>query len=118
MKMGQRRPRKKVQGNHGAKRDYFETRLRGYKDKNSFVSLDGREFLCGLDWENRKLELAARDKGSCHWNMCGKPSRHPHHMKPKGKGGDDSLANLILVCEEHHKEAHPEKQVRLKSVPA
>ena len=67
MKMGQRRPARKVQGNHGAKRDYVETRRRGYVDPDSFASLDGREFLAGVDWAQRKIDLCERADGKCQW---------------------------------------------------
>jgi len=31
---------------------------------------------------------------------------HPHHLKTRGSGGDDTLANLVPLCPKHHVEIH------------
>ena len=98
----------------GSKIDVPATFARFFHDDDSFISLDGREFLSGDDWLARKKELMERDGGMCHWKeglrvICGKPAEHPHHVKHRSKGGDDSLRNLISLCAEHHREAHKER---------
>jgi hypothetical protein len=113
----------------GAKRDNAATaeakRTGRFRCKNSFIATDGREFLSRGDWERRVAELFQRspfcecvslptDPGGA-MKVCGAPGAHPHHKLRRQKGGDDSLSNLISICFEHHKEAHPEKQTRWTS---
>jgi len=31
---------------------------------------------------------------------------HMHHLHPRHQGGDNRLSNLVLVCPNHHAEAH------------
>ncbi|HEX3924998.1 MAG TPA: DUF222 domain-containing protein, partial [Streptosporangiaceae bacterium] len=40
----------------------------------------------------------------CRWpGCCQPPARcHPHHIRPRHKGGKNSLANLALLCAFHH----------------
>ena len=111
----------------GAKKDFLATErakiLKLFRCKGSFVAVDGREFLSRGDWQRRVAEIFERDKRQCQWvimkdfypgipMLCGKRAQHPHHIIPKGKGGDDSLGNLMAICAIHHKEAHPEKQTK------
>jgi hypothetical protein len=112
----------------GAKKDYAATAeakaARKIRCKDSFVSLDGRIFLSAGDWKRRKNECFQRDghlcravTGSHNSDFCCAPADHAHHQKHRGDGGDDSLSNLISLCAFHHSQMHPEKQVRLKSIP-
>ncbi len=53
----------------------------------------------------RALEL--RDKG-CTWPGCHRPPRwcEAHHIIPWAEGGKTELANLRLLCRNHHRTAH------------
>jgi hypothetical protein len=115
----------------GAKKDWAATaeakRTKRFRCKNSFISTDGREFLASGDWTRRVKEMYQRDDGVCQFRLpvtpkgeiliCGLFAHHPHHIKHKGEGGDDSLGNLVSLCWKHHEQMHPEKQVRLRSIP-
>jgi hypothetical protein len=97
-----------LRGN-GAKRDNQATEARAFLDGDSFVSLDGREFLSGDDWVARKKELFERDKGKCRVPLCRRPAEHPHHVRHRSRGGDDSIGNLLSLCAPHHRVAHKER---------
>lgn len=55
--------------------------------------------------DQKHIDVYVRQDGLCA--LCGEPlienPREMHHMLPKALGGDDSLDNLVLVCdrEEH-----------------
>lgn len=79
------------------------TKERGFQDRRSYVGLrlDGTEFLklFGKDMEDQWNRLYLRDKGICqlcgdHCGLMGEAD----HIRTRGKGGDDSLSNLRLVC--------------------
>lgn len=77
------------------------------------------------DWSERKVYVQKRDNYACQY--CGrtvydkrqldkarKYKQHPggvelhvHHIKPLSKGGDNSLNNLISLCETCHENQHP-----------
>jgi hypothetical protein len=40
----------------------------------------------------------------CRWPGCYQPPArcHPHHIRPRRKGGKNSLVNLALLCSFHH----------------
>ena len=40
----------------------------------------------------------------CRWPGCYQPPArcHPHHLRPRRKGGSTSLVNLALLCVFHH----------------
>ncbi len=41
--------------------------------------------------------------------MCPRSKRlHLHHVIPVSEGGEDTVDNLIPLCNEHHAEEHPE----------
>ena len=40
-----------------------------------------------------------------------------HHIKPKCKGGKDNLKNLMVLCEEHHKEVEGQGDYKNKRKP-
>jgi 5-methylcytosine-specific restriction endonuclease McrA len=43
--------------------------------------------------------------GECE--HCGSDDRlHLHHIIPRGEGGEDTMNNLLLVCEDCHLEIH------------
>ncbi|MGQ4810593.1 hypothetical protein NKDENANG_04073 [Candidatus Entotheonellaceae bacterium PAL068K] len=77
-------------------------------------------------WEQREVEQgkslatrgqrdrAKRQKGVC--TTCGDSlhngeERHSHHVRPRSKGGKDSLSNLILVHMYCHQQIHKSKTV-------
>lgn len=33
---------------------------------------------------------------------CMNRARDPHHVKPKGRGGNNDLSNLLHICRQHH----------------
>ncbi len=107
------------------KKDLLATALREFKDKRSFISTDGHDFLYGKDWKRRVKECFERDAYMCRWEIkathvghksdafiCGAAAHHPHHRIHKGNGGSDDLTNLMAICIHHHRIAHPEKQTR------
>jgi len=78
------------------------------------------------DWHFRKLYVQKRDKYKC--NICGyrmvfndrelkktietrrhtmRTGLHVHHKKSLSSGGDNSLGNLICLCESCHENQHP-----------
>lgn len=115
-----------------ANRDIAATVARGFLDPRSYVAADGREILYDQDWQLRVKEVFERDGYMCHWKIetvepsresfdgvamyrsviCGRPAEHPHHVIRRSIRHDDRASNLIAICAEHHREAHPEKQTR------
>jgi hypothetical protein len=51
--------------------------------------------------------LIARDRG-CVWPGCERPASFTaaHHLQPWAKGGETTLANLVLLCHRHHWAVH------------
>ena len=80
-----------------------------------------------VDWQWRRLEVYRRAGSKCQFcdNSIGKIERyfvwqicrvveklvgaHVHHKIKISNGGNHSLENLELLCEECHKNMHPEK---------
>jgi 5-methylcytosine-specific restriction endonuclease McrA len=63
----------------------------------------------------RKVDKSVYEKvmerdGTCLWGMIhhdGCSGRlHMHHIKFRGRGGDDTMGNLITLCARHHQQAH------------
>jgi hypothetical protein len=100
------------------KADRQATEAAHFLDPDSFVFKDGREWLRNKDWEARKQELWDRAGGKCedivpYSNLrCSQEGIHPHHLRKKSVAHDDRLANLMLICADHHRLMHPEKQLR------
>src|SRR3984885_5831127 len=48
--------------------------------------------------------LVIRRDRHCRWPGCYQPPArcHPHHIRPRHKGGKTSLVNLALLCSFHH----------------
>jgi len=87
-------------------------RERGYTDPKSYVRNDGSEVLHGKDWAWRKSELWERGTGKCEFHLmgiikssgvvCNNRMDDPHHVKPRSRGRDDRLSNLVGLCRKHH----------------
>lgn len=104
----------------------------GYKHPRSRKEPDGREVLFGIDYKMRVKEVEQRDGYRCRWETlqtfstglshrvrcCAPSNGHPHHIEKRSKGRDDRAENLMAICDEHHKLAHPEFRVRNPKVAA
>jgi 5-methylcytosine-specific restriction endonuclease McrA len=61
-----------------------------------------------------RLECIKRDQGVCQ--ICRRPKVNliAHHVIPLGKGGEDSLDNLVTICKdcerEYYRELHLENR--------
>lgn len=53
-----------------------------------------------------KLKKILKKNGLDKCLFCNFKEIHLHHLKPKSKGGDDSLFNIIPVCPNHHDLIH------------
>jgi 5-methylcytosine-specific restriction endonuclease McrA len=112
----------------GAKKDYAATaeakRTKRFRCKDSFISLDGREFLYGGDWARRKDEVFARDAMRCQWGTiamgtkCDQDADDVDHIIKRSDGGGDGALNLRSLCRRHHNMRHKEFQPQLRSIPA
>ena len=49
-------------------------------------------------------EAVERDQGRCRG--CGQPSTQVHHITFRSAGGDESLGNLVSLCDLCHRRAH------------
>ena len=81
--------------------DPAATAAMGYRDKRSYRTIHGKEFLFGEDIVLRRAEVYTRDKGICQ--MCGqepfpKWAWELDHIEAHSKGGDDSMENLRVLC--------------------
>ena len=88
--------------------DRVATAAQHYKDQKSYRTLDGREVLVGLDWQQRKWELFWRCKGRCEYMItdevrCAREANDAHHKTPRSKGRNDKLSNLQAICRHHHR---------------
>ena len=64
--------------------------------------------------EMRTLRAQALERDRC-CVLCGwggyqigntEPDLHPHHRKPRGQGGPDTLENLVTLCPACHRFVH------------
>ena len=53
-----------------------------------------------------------RDSGICQRPGCRAGGTECHHKIFRSQGGKDTLENLVLLCQEHHAEAHEEQEWR------
>ena len=60
--------------------------------------------------EDRRLEVYLRDGGFCQRPFCKNSGDHVHHRIFRSAGGSDSPENLVLLCNEHHREAHSQRE--------
>ena len=99
------------------KADRQATEAKRFKDSNSFVFKDGREWLEGADWDARRFELLQRCRGMCEYEWegasingngplklrCRRDAEDPHHKILRSIARDDRLSNLMAVCRHHHR---------------
>lgn len=52
--------------------------------------------------------VRTRDGNVCRW--CGQRGEQIHHVLYRSQGGPDHAGNLILLCGEHHAQAHSNKR--------
>lgn len=83
---------------------------------DSTVDLERIEELRAIErnWERVKKLVAERDKGRCR--LCGKRCSYgakslsergdPHHIVFQSAGGEDSTANVLLLCRACHDLCH------------
>ena len=84
----------------------------GFKDRRSRIGYrtDGSEFwdLCGVDMGIQRNRVILRDRLRCQ--KCGKALTLEEceldHIRSRGKGGDDSLGNLQVLCRKCHRDKH------------
>jgi 5-methylcytosine-specific restriction endonuclease McrA len=97
------------------KLDRERTAAANFLDERSYWTIYGAVFLFGSDKALLRDACFARDRYRC--TKCGVPrleiNLDMHHVKPLGKGGDDSLNNVETRCkwESCHRMEH--KQVQL-----
>lgn len=83
-----------------------------FQDRRSRIGYrqDGSEFwdLCGRDMGIMRNRVIVRDRQRCQ--KCGKALTFEEceidHIRSRGKGGDDSLGNLQVLCRKDHREKH------------
>jgi 5-methylcytosine-specific restriction endonuclease McrA len=79
------------------------------------------------DWKHRRLEAYRKADRKC--SSCGTEigsgddfgadylrGVHIHHKKPLSQGGDNSLQNLQLLCEECHSTKHPNRSKLIRGL--
>lgn len=51
---------------------------------------------------------------TCEIPRCKNKAHDIHHIRPRKEGGDDIPSNLIVLCANHHRDAHDGKITRTK----
>jgi 5-methylcytosine-specific restriction endonuclease McrA len=101
----------------GGHKDLAATAAAKFTDPRSYVRLDGKQFLFGRDIEKLRLRVFIRDGYRCTGEVdgerCNRPvtwdggsEGHMHHIKSRGKAGDDSLQNCVTLCARCHAKEH------------
>lgn len=75
----------------------------GFKDRQKQVQdAKRRQKLYTEDWDNIRKQVYMRDGHRCV--MCGKRGKlHAHHIIPVKISNDNSLSNLVSVCNKCHR---------------
>ena len=77
---------------------------------DSYVTMDGRHVLKNEDWLAQKRLVWERNKGKCQY--CGNAMHHAHHVIFRSDSRDDRIQNLVGLCIDCHRKAHPEKELQ------
>jgi 5-methylcytosine-specific restriction endonuclease McrA len=57
------------------------------------------------EWQRVRREVLARDGHRCRF--CGTADKvEVHHLKPRSLGREDTTANCLALCAEHHRDKH------------
>lgn len=79
-------------------------------NSTSTIAQPGKSFTAeyGPDWPTIAEECKKRDGYQCIECGLGRPEvvLHAHHVLERGKGGQDTLSNLITLCEACHASKH------------
>lgn len=65
------------------------------------------------NWERLRRYVLRRDRGRCV--VCDAPGNQVDHVKPVAEGGDWTVQNLQVLCEEHHKEKTTQEATKARS---
>lgn len=101
------------------KRDNTETMARNFMDEDSYVGMDGHEYLYGDDVGDRRREVYERAKAVCEF--CGKYASwvdgEMHHKMPglMGAKRPDDLDLLVWACQECHRAEHKERSPQFRA---
>lgn len=98
--------------------DPDEKKRRGYVELKSKVYRDGREWLVGKDWDQRRWELLRRCGGRCENIIqqfpiiipCFRDAEDPHHVVLRSELRDDRMSNLLAVCAGCHRKLDREQR--------
>ena len=88
-----------------SKQKYCSLQCKYDHDKNGF----DHYFYTTKEWHRTRSLVLIRDNFTC--KSCGskfKSKLHVHHLIPKVYGGDESLENLITLCNKCHRKIHLE----------
>lgn len=90
----------------GAKVHLVGTKKRKFKDRRSFVSLDGHDYLKGRDKSNRYREMVENVKPFCA--KCGAflLNGELDHIQGGNVGRCDCPHNLQWLCRNCHRDKH------------
>lgn len=66
------------------------------------------------NWNRLARQTKKRDNWTCQYcgkqgGQLGSAELHAHHIKPRSKGGEDTLNNLITVCHSCHEDLHDQR---------
>jgi 5-methylcytosine-specific restriction endonuclease McrA len=82
------------------------------KCRDSFITTKGDLRLAGQDMQKLRELVYERDDGKCaecgvltFWNAppWSLLRAELHHVIPRSLGGEDSEANCVILCREHHR---------------
>jgi len=75
------------------------------------------ETVYGSDWNDQRDEALKRDNYVCQYEGCNETQcLHVHHINPRRISNDNSLDNLITLCEKHHSIVEAQAKVERNSM--
>lgn len=95
---------KKFHAKASSKQKFCSVECKSESQKNGFYHY----FYTTTDWMKKRSLVLIRDNFTCR--ACGVRTKglHVHHLIPKITGGDESLENLITLCNKCHNKIHKE----------